>query len=326
MEEEEKEEAKDEILEEEEEVYRTNSFRFPFPHLSEGSLLLHHNNNNNTSIRVRSSGKSFKGLFTKNLSHSSERRLSLLQTIPSSSSSSSTSSSSHSDVIWSVRFSLDGRFLATAGRDRKILIWSMGRPPKIMLNSQNSFPTARSSSAYANYPLEEDSSDNSVSSFATSDHNRNNMRESTASSSSFYQESERKKKKKKDFMAKKAEQQEEEEASLVYKTPYMVFEGHTADIVELTWSISHFLLSASVDKTVRLWSLFRYCTFVFLCLFLSYCLLCIYLFCPYVFVFVFFVLSLSFSSFSFLSICLFLTPSLSNLIYIISLNLFCLIR
>ena len=269
MEEEEKEEAKGEIIEEEE-VSRTNSFRFPFPHLNEGSVLLHHNNNNNTSIRVRSSGKSFKGLFTKNLSHSSERRLSLLQTIPSSSSSSSTSSSSHSDVIWSVRFSLDGRFLATAGRDRKILIWSMGRPPKIMLNSQNSFPTARSSSVYANYPLEEDSSDNSVSSFATSDHNRNSMRESTASSSSLYQESGRKNKKKKEFMAKKAEQQEEE-ASLVYKTPYLVFEGHTADIVELTWSISHFLLSASVDKAVRLWSLFRFfCPFMSLYVFVFF--------------------------------------------------------
>ena len=31
----------------------------------------------------------------------------------------------HSDEVWTLAFSHDGRFLATAGADRRILIWSV---------------------------------------------------------------------------------------------------------------------------------------------------------------------------------------------------------
>jgi WD40 repeat protein len=37
------------------------------------------------------------------------------------------------------------------------------------------------------------------------------------------------------------------------KTPHNVFEGHNGDITDISWSKSLFILSASVDKTVRLW-------------------------------------------------------------------------
>ena len=35
--------------------------------------------------------------------------------------------------------------------------------------------------------------------------------------------------------------------------PYRTFAGHTADVLDLAWSKSQFLLTASMDKTVRLW-------------------------------------------------------------------------
>jgi WD repeat-containing protein 44 len=35
--------------------------------------------------------------------------------------------------------------------------------------------------------------------------------------------------------------------------PYRIFEGHEMDITDLSWSVSNFLLSASMDSTVRLW-------------------------------------------------------------------------
>ena len=35
--------------------------------------------------------------------------------------------------------------------------------------------------------------------------------------------------------------------------PYRVLEGHASDVVDLAWSKLEFLLSASTDKTVRLW-------------------------------------------------------------------------
>lgn len=36
-------------------------------------------------------------------------------------------------------------------------------------------------------------------------------------------------------------------------TPVRVFEGHKSDVVDLSWSHSDFLCSASIDHTVMLW-------------------------------------------------------------------------
>jgi WD40 repeat protein len=46
--------------------------------------------------------------------------------------------------------------------------------------------------------------------------------------------------------------------------PIQQFEGHTSDILDLSWSKNNFLLSSSMDKTVRLWHISRkecLCTF-----------------------------------------------------------------
>lgn len=51
----------------------------------------------------------------------------------------------------------------------------------------------------------------------------------------------------------------------VFKSaPIREFEGHTGDILDLSWSKNNFLLSSSMDKTVRLWHISRQeclCTF-----------------------------------------------------------------
>ncbi|KDD73532.1 hypothetical protein H632_c2081p0, partial [Helicosporidium sp. ATCC 50920] len=41
--------------------------------------------------------------------------------------------------------------------------------------------------------------------------------------------------------------------ALLGERPYRTYQGHRADVLDVSWSSTHFLLSASMDKTVRLW-------------------------------------------------------------------------
>ncbi len=45
----------------------------------------------------------------------------------------------------------------------------------------------------------------------------------------------------------------ETECPVLQNTPHRTYVGHTADVLDLAWSKSQFLLTASMDKTVRLW-------------------------------------------------------------------------
>ena len=41
--------------------------------------------------------------------------------------------------------------------------------------------------------------------------------------------------------------------SIVKAQPVRTYEGHKQDVLEVCWSRSQFVLSASMDKTVKLW-------------------------------------------------------------------------
>ena len=43
--------------------------------------------------------------------------------------------------------------------------------------------------------------------------------------------------------------------ALLRATPFRVYRGHEADVLDLSWSPSNFLVSGSMDRTVRLWHL-----------------------------------------------------------------------
>ena len=45
----------------------------------------------------------------------------------------------------------------------------------------------------------------------------------------------------------------EAECPVLQNVPHRTYMGHTADVLDLAWSKSQFLLTASMDKTVRLW-------------------------------------------------------------------------
>jgi len=63
----------------------------------------------------------------------------------------------------------------------------------------------------------------------------------------------------------KATSSGEGEAAPFHPKPLVVFSGHTSDILDCAWSKNLFLLSASSDKTCRLWHIYKpahcLCTF-----------------------------------------------------------------
>mmetsp|Transcript_1600 Transcript_1600/g.3523 ORF Transcript_1600/g.3523 Transcript_1600/m.3523 type:complete len:757 (+) Transcript_1600:184-2454(+) len=94
----------------------------------------------------------------------------------------------HKGAVWSMKFSLDAQYLATAGQDEMVRVWT------VISNPTKTTTTAESSDA-----------------------------EGTCCQP-FFEE-----------------------------RPHRLFVGHKADVLDLCWSKTQFLLSSSMDKTVRLW-------------------------------------------------------------------------
>ncbi|KAF3005291.1 hypothetical protein E8E14_008344 [Neopestalotiopsis sp. 37M] len=106
--------------------------------------------------------------------------------------------------IWAMEFSKDGKYLATAGRDRVVRVWAV-------------IATQEDRKAY-----EEES------------------------------------------VCADVGAGERLSAPVFRPRPIREFSGHTGEILDLSWSKNNFLLSSSMDKTVRLWHLSRdecLCTF-----------------------------------------------------------------
>lgn len=109
-------------------------------------------------------------------------------------------------TTWCARFSIDGKYLATAGTDRVVRVW------QVLSN-----PDEREA---ANIDIMGGEYD------AFRSHRRGRRSRHTSL------------------------------AGLVF-VPYPIreYHGHTGDVLDLSWSKNNFLLSSSMDKTVRLWHL-----------------------------------------------------------------------
>ncbi|PHH61600.1 hypothetical protein CDD81_8115 [Ophiocordyceps australis] len=107
------------------------------------------------------------------------------------------------DAIWAAEFSLDGRYLAVAGKDQTVRVFSVISTPEERRAHQD----------------EENQMGND---------------------------------------------QERLSAPVFRSKPTREFEGHTGEVLALSWSKNNFLLSSSMDKSVRLWHMSRkecLCTF-----------------------------------------------------------------
>ncbi|KAJ3692954.1 hypothetical protein LUZ60_012049 [Juncus effusus] len=143
----------------------------------------------------------------------------------------------HNGAIWSIRFSPDGKYLATAGEDKVINIWEV-----IQLEKNNN-----------NF--------NNNNNKFSSNNNNNSLLEDVGLSLSCVELSpvgERKKRGKVQSSRKSVSSDHLVVPDRVFELgekPVCSLHGHEDDVLDLSWSKSQFLLSSSMDKTVRLWDI-----------------------------------------------------------------------
>ncbi|KAL1209191.1 COMPASS-like H3K4 histone methylase component WDR5A [Cardamine amara subsp. amara] len=102
----------------------------------------------------------------------------------------------HKGKIWSLKFSPDGKFLATGGEDGVVKIWRITLSDSLFTSFMRQKELMSPQEALVMFP---------------------------------------------------------QKAFHIEETPFQELYGHTGDVLDLAWSDSNLLLSASKDKTVRLW-------------------------------------------------------------------------
>ncbi|OVA13209.1 WD40 repeat [Macleaya cordata] len=140
----------------------------------------------------------------------------------------------HNGSIWCIKFSLDGRYLASAGEDCVIHVWQV-------LESERK----------GDLLMEKSEDGNSHFYFAI-----NGSPELTLVSSNVENHLEKKRRGRPSISRKSISLDHivmPESVFALSEKPICSFQGHLADVLDLSWSKSQYLLSSSMDKTVRLW-------------------------------------------------------------------------
>uniref|UniRef100_A0AAR2KXU5 WD repeat-containing protein 44 n=1 Tax=Pygocentrus nattereri TaxID=42514 RepID=A0AAR2KXU5_PYGNA len=132
-------------------------------------------------------------------------------------------SGEHMGAVWTMKFSHCGRLLATAGQDNVVRIW-------VLKNAYDYFNNMR-----IKYNTEGRVSPSP-------------SQESLCSSKSDTEGG----------LGALVEDADTEDRNVPFRqVPFCKYKSHTADLLDLSWSKNYFLLSSSMDKTVRLWHISR---------------------------------------------------------------------
>jgi len=138
----------------------------------------------------------------------------------------------HDGPVWVLEFSVDGSYLASGGQDGRIMIWRV----------LGSNPTFTLFLTLFHFILLE-------------------IGAQPPKDSSSRKEEEKRQKKSENEMEMEEEEEEilpedlegrgEGEYKLLSPAPIQILDEHEGDVIDLSWSRTNFLLSASIDKTVR---------------------------------------------------------------------------
>lgn len=167
------------------------------------------------------------------------------------------------EAIWCMKWSSCGQLLATAGGDHMIRIyccpkaWKYFSQLRIKASGQHISPTPSKEREGQSYGGSSASKSDQLPS-SNSASLDGSQKQSTLESSSGSQ-SHSNIKRSTSFLSTEDTSINEDPLLL-----FSIYQGHTADILDVAWSRNHFLLSSSMDKTVRLWHVTRVeclCTF-----------------------------------------------------------------
>nr|NVI79836.1 putative WD repeat-containing protein 44 [Cucujiformia] len=129
----------------------------------------------------------------------------------------------HEGPIWCMKFSCCGKLLATAGQDKVLRIWIVRdafqffQEMRTKYNAEKVSPTPSQESLVSHHSI-----DTSLNQIAAETFNN------------------------------------KEHSKLVFMPkPFCTYSGHTSDLLDVSWSKNYFILSSSMDKTVRLWHISR---------------------------------------------------------------------
>ncbi|KHJ85720.1 WD domain, G-beta repeat protein, partial [Oesophagostomum dentatum] len=139
----------------------------------------------------------------------------------------------HTGAVWCIRFSVCGRLMATAGQDSIIRVWAARSHFKYFTQMRERYQQKSSESSGS--PSHE---------FQSAFRHMESFRPPSSSDEKSNVEGD-------------LSGEEQESTNLFASKPYAVFKGHTADILDLSWSKNYFILSSGMDRTVKLWHLSR---------------------------------------------------------------------
>nr|NVI79848.1 putative WD repeat-containing protein 44 [Cucujiformia] len=128
----------------------------------------------------------------------------------------------HEGPIWCMKFSMCGRLLATAGQDKILRIWVVRDAYPFFQDMRTKYNAEKVSPTPSQESL-------------VSHH--------SADAST--------------FAAFEALSAEEASKLTFMPKPFCTYSGHTSDLLDVSWSKNYFILSSSMDKTVRLWHISR---------------------------------------------------------------------
>lgn len=154
--------------------------------------------------------------------------------------------SSDRAAIWCIRFSKDGMFMATAGRDEVLRIWKVISSPGERLDFSSNEGAYLESTTKTISQLNGQLAQYGIDSDVESDGSDSMIAENIPTMQNFARTGTFNAASRKECLTTTY-------APVFHPRPYRTFKEHTDDILDVDWSKNSFILTGSMDKMVKLW-------------------------------------------------------------------------